>query len=206
MFKIERKIYMNKNFNVKGFVEDYEKKLTNTEKESYLKGKLKTEKYLPYADKLATAENIVKSSSYAMIKEDGVLKKTDKIEINSPLRYILFVMSIIDKYTNIEVNFKNIMPEFDYLNKNNLFEAIFAKIGDREINEFNTVVEMVLDDFVSNKFETKNYISDIFLKLASLAEKSYPLIDNIINKLDTMSEEDKNKLSGLLGKFGKFVK
>ena len=63
---------------------------------------------MSYADKLALAENIVKSSSYAIVKEDDVLKQTDRIALNSPMRYILFVMTIVDKYTNIEVDFKNI--------------------------------------------------------------------------------------------------
>ena len=197
---------MNKDFNVKTFVEEYEKQLTDTDKAQFLKTKLKFEKYMPYAEKLMIAENIIQSSSYAMIKENDILKKTDRIKINSPMRYVLFVMTIVNKYTNIEVNFNNIMPEFDYLNKNSLIEVIFDKIGDKEIGEFNTVVDMVLNDFVSNKFEFKNYISETFSKVYDLVEKCSPLIDNIVNKLDGMSEEDVKKLSGLLGKVTKFIK
>ena len=197
---------MNKDYNVKSFVEEYEKQIVDADKGQYIKTKLKTEKYMPYADKLIVAENIVNSSSYAIVKEDGVLKKTDRIAINSPMRYVLFVMTIVDKYTNIEVNFQNIMPEFDGLNKNGLIEVIFEKIGDKEMAEFNTVVEMVLNDFISNKFEIKNYISEALSKINNLVEKSSPLVNNIINKLDTMSEEDVNRLSGLLGKATKFIK
>lgn len=197
---------MNKNFNVKSFVEEYEKQVNDADKAKFLKTKLKTEKYMPYADKLALAENIVKSSSYAIVKEDGVLKQTDRIALNSPMRYILFVMTVVDKYTNIEVDFKNIMPEFDTLNFNSLIENIFEKVGDKETAEFNTVVEMVLNDFVANKYQFKNYIDDTLLKVSGLVEKCAPLIDNIANKLDSMSEEDIKKLSGLLGKVTKFIK
>lgn len=197
---------MNKDFNVKSFVEEYEKCLNNDDKAKFLKSKLKTEKYMPYADKLALAENIIKISSYAMTKEDGKLKQTDRIALNSPMRYILFVMTIVDKYTNIEVNFKNIMPDFDALNFNGLVEAIFEKVGDKETAEFNTVVEMVLNDFMANKYQFKNYIDDTLLKVSGLVEKCAPLIDNIVNKLDDMSEEDAEKLSGLLGRVTKFIK
>ena len=197
---------MNKDFNVKSFAEEYEKQMNDIEKGKFLKSKLKTEKYIPYADKLTLAENIVKHSSYAMVKEDGVLKQTDKIALNSPMRYILFVMTIVDKYTNIEVNFNNIMPDFDALNFNSLIEIIFEKIGDKEISEFNTVVEMVLNDFMANKYQFKNYIDDTLLKVSGLVEKCAPLIDNITNKLDGMTEEDMDKLSGLLGKVTKFIK
>ena len=203
---IERKINMNKDFNVKSFVEEYEKCSNNDDKAKFLKSKLKTEKYMPYADKLTFAENIINHSSYAMIKEDGKLKQTDRIALNSPMRYILFVMTVVDKYTNIEVNFKNIMPDFDDLNSNSLIEVIFEKIGDKETAEFNTVVEMVLNDFMANKYQFKNYIDDTLLKVSGLVEKCAPLIDNITNKLDSMSEEDAEKLSGLLGKITKFIK
>ena len=197
---------MNKDFNVKSFVEEYEKQLTDADKAKFLRSKLKTEKYMPYADKLTLAENIVKSSSYAMVKEDGALKQTNRIALNSPMRYILFVMTVVDKYTNIEVNFKNVMPEFDALNFNSLIEVIFEKVGDKEIAEFNTVVDMVLNDFMANKYQFKNYIDDTLLKVSGLVEKCAPLIDNITSKLDSMSEEDMDKLSGLLGKVTKFIK
>ena len=203
---IERKINMNKDFNVKSFVEEYEKQLTNDDKAKFLKSKLKTEKYIPYADKLTLAENIVKHSSYAMVKEDGKLRQTDKIALNSPMRYILFVMTVVDKYTNIEVNFNNIMPDFDALNFNSLIEVIFEKVGDKETAEFNTVVDMVLNDFMANKYQFKNYIDDTLLKVTGLVEKCAPLIDNITSKLDSMSEEDVEKLSGLLGKVTKYIK
>ena len=197
---------MNKDFNVKSFVEEYEKCSNNDDKVKFLKNKLKTEKYMPYADKLAIAENIVNSSSYAVVNEDGELKKTDRIAINSPMRYILFVMTVVNKYTNIEVNFGNVMPEFDALNLNGLVEIIFEKVGDKEMAEFNTVVEMTLNDFMANKYQFKNYINGTLSRVSGLVEKCVPLIDNIASKLDSMSEEDIERLSGLLGKVTKFIK
>ena len=196
---------MNKDFNVKSFVEEYEK-YSNDDKAKFLKVKLKTEKYMPYADKLTIAENIVKHSSYAMVKEDGNLKQTNRIALNSPMRYILFVMTVVDKYTNIEVNFNNIMPDFDALNFNGLIEVIFEKVGDKETAEFNTVVEMVLNDFMANKYQFKNYIDDTLLKVSDLVEKCVPLIDNIANKLNDMSEEDTEKFISLFNKVAKFIK
>lgn len=197
---------MNKDFNVKSFVEEYEKCSNNDDKAKFLKSKLKTEKYIPYADKLILAENIVKSSSYAMVKENSVLKQTDRIALNSPMRYILFVMTVVDKYTNIEVNFKNIMPDFDALNFNGLIEVIFEKVGDKETAEFNTVVDMVLNDFMANKYQFKNYIDDILLKISEMVDKCAPVIDNIASKLDNMPEEDVQKLLGLIEKATEFIK
>lgn len=198
---------MKKDFNIKNFVEGYEKQLNDVDKTKFLKTNLKTENYLPYSDKLIVAENIVKSSSCAIVKnEKGELQKTNRIKINSPMRYVLFVMTIINKYTNLEVNFNDVMPEFDYLNRNNLFEIIFNKIGDKEVAEFNTVVEMVLDDFMTNEYEFKNFVSEMLLKVNDIVQHISPLVDNIANKIETLSDKDLEKVSGWFEKLGKFIK
>ena len=197
---------MNKDFSVKDFVKEYEKQLTEVDKDKFVKNHLKAEKYLLYEDKIKLAENIVKSSSYAIANEDGALRKTDVIAFNSPMRYILFVMTIVDKYTNIRVNFQDVMPEFNALNFDGLIEVIFKKIGDKEINEFNTILDMVLDDFTVNKYQFRNYISETISKISGLAEKCLPLIDNIINKVDNLSEEEEKKLGNFVKKITKFIK
>ena len=50
---------------------------------------------------------------------------------------------------------------------------------------------------MANKYQFKNYIDDTLLKVSGLVEKCAPLIDNITSKLDSMSEKDVEKLSGL---------
>ena len=115
-------------------------------------------------------------------------------------------MTIINKYTNLEVNFNDVMPEFDYLNRNNLFEIIFNKIGDKEVAEFNTVVEMVLDDFMTNEYEFKNFVSEMLSKVNDIVQHISPLVDNIANKIETLSDKDLEKVSGWFEKLGKFIK
>lgn len=199
---------MKKDFNIKNFVEEYEKQVSDDDRTRFLKTKLKTEKYLPYSDKAMLAEHIVKSSSYAIVKNenDGKLQKTNRIKINSPMRYVLFVMTIIDKYTNLEVNFNDVMPEFDYLNRNNLFEVIFNKIGDKEIGEFNTVVDMVLNDFMTNEYEFKNFVSEMVSKANGIVQQISPIINNITDKFETLSDNDLEKVSNWFNKLGKLIK
>ena len=199
---------MNKNFKVIDFVNEYEKQISEPDKTKFLKTKLKVENYLPYSEKLVTAELIVKNSSYAIVKneENGALIKTDRIKINSPMRYILFVMNVVSKYTNLEVNFKDVLPEYDALNKNCLIEVVFAKIGDKEVGEFNTLVDMILNDFMSNEYQFKNFVSEKLTQVNEMIRKATPHIDNIVNKLDNLTEEDVNKLSGVFEKIGKFIR
>lgn len=199
---------MEKNINVNDFVEKYEGQIDESGKIKFVKNALKIQTYLPYANKVACAERIVKTTSYALIKDEntGEMIKTNRIKINSPMRYILFVMNIVNEYTNIEVNFKNIMPEFDGLNKNGLFEIIMNKIGEREVAEFNTVVEMILNDFMTNEYEFKNFVSEQISNFGNIVQKIVPVVDNITNKLDNLSEEDMGKLSNWLERLGKFIK
>lgn len=199
---------MKKDFTVIEFAKKYEEKLTNNDKATFLKTKLKVENYMEYAEKILIAENIVRSSSYALSKDkdSGELTKTSQIHINSPMRYVLFVMSIVNKYTNIEVNFNNIMIEFDALNKNGLVELITKRVGEKEIAEFQTVVDMVLGDFMNNEYEFKNYLSGLVVRAGGVVEKIAPLVENITNKLDSLSDEDADKLTKFIERFGKLVK
>ena len=199
---------MNKDFEIKKFVEEYEAQIGDSEKTKFLKTKLKTEVYLSHSEKLIAAELIVKNSSYAILKneETGEMKQTKRIKINSPMRYILFVMTVIDKYTNLKVNFKDVLPEYDYLNKNGLIEIIFNKIGDKEVGEFNAVIDMILNDFMTNEYEFKNFINEKIYQLNEFIEKASPHISKIIDRLDNLTEEDLKKFSTAFQKFGKFIK
>lgn len=198
---------MKKNYTIKDFTDEYESKISAQDKETFLKTKLKVEKYMPYSDKLTVADNIIKSSSYALAKnEEGKLYKTDKISVNSPMRYILFVMTVVNKYTNLEVNFQDVMPEFDCLNKNCLVEYIFNRIGDKEISEFNTVLEMVLNDFLTNEYQFKNYINDIVYKIGGMAQHLSPVLNNIVDKIGELPEEERTNLFDKLSKLGRFIK
>ena len=199
---------MDKNYSIKDFVEKYETQIINSDKTSFLKYQLKTEKYLPYSDKAVAAEKIVKNTSYAIVKDEngGQLTRTNRIKINSPMRYILFVMTVIDKYTNLEVNFKDVMPEFDLLNKNGLIEIIFDKIGSKEVSEFNTVVDMVLNDFMTNEYEFKNFITERLSQLNDMVQKVSPIINNVVNKIEQLSDEDADKLSKWVDRLRKTIK
>ena len=199
---------MNKDFKVIDFANKYEKQVNESDKTKFLKTKLKVENYLPYSEKLITAELIVKNSSYAIVKNEnsGEMRMTNRIKINSPMRYILFVMNVVNKYTNLEVNFKDVLPEYDALNKNNLIEIIFDKVGDKEVGEFNTVVDMILNDFMTNEYEFKNFVSEKLSQANEIIKKATPHLDNIIKKLDNLTEEDENKLLSVFEKVGRFIR
>lgn len=199
---------MKKDFNIKDFVDGYVKNTNQSDRESYIRTKLKTLDYLDYSEKVLVAENIIGTTSYAIVSsgKDKQLKRTNKIKFNSPMRYVLFVMTVVNKYTNIEVDFSNAMPDFDLLNKNGLIEIIFDAIGEREITELKTIIDMVLQDFRENECNINSLITNQVESLFNAIENFIPMIDKIIDKLKTIDEKEIDNISNKIEKIFKFLK
>ena len=106
--------------------------------------------YIPYSDKIADCSGIVKAST----ELDGIFK------INTPAQFMMFMIQIITRYTDIEKD-ENILGMFERLDELNLINAIISKVPEREITSYNTILNMVQDDYMENNrtllsfFETK---------------------------------------------------
>lgn len=194
---------MEKNFSVKEFVSKY----TSTAKQmrtSFFSNELKTEEYINYNKKLLLAEKIVKLSTYAtepVIKNGEVVKdengnvqyrQTNQIRVNSCMRYVLFVYTIIQNYTNINMDNTKLLDEFDLLNKEGLIEQIFAIINEKEIQEFNKVVQMTFDDFMVNNATPQSFISN---QVQRVTDVLGALLQPVVKKIESLDEKEIEKLS-----------
>ena len=159
---------MEKNITVENLVKLYKEDKTADKKNFY--SQLKVGGYVPYMQKAQIAQKIFD----ATCMEDG------RIVLNSPIRYLMYCRTVLDLYTNIKLSEKNpevddddtiglvMMAEFDALNSLGLIEAIFAKIPERELNEFNTVLDMVSNDAMTNKTGVYGFFSDIVNRLIAV--------------------------------------
>lgn len=129
-----------------------------------------TSKYLPYAMKMAEARRIVERSSN--IDVDG----KQMFSISSPMRWVLYVVSVITNYTSLEFS-SDVMADFDLLNASGAIETIFATIG-KDLDEYNTVLNMTFDDYLSNNHDIVTFLEDKFMALGAL-----------INSIDTAALE-----------------
>lgn len=129
---------------VDGFNKALKSKSSVNTVEKYIEKHI-TKKYLPYAMKVAEAHNIVNSSSYYADAD------TKRFRLNSPARYILFVVSVLTHYTDIEIG-QNVSEDYDALAECGAIEILVAAIGD-DYSEFQTVLDMVLDDEIANERE-----------------------------------------------------
>ena len=185
-------------------IADLVKKLSSiTEKEriEYIKKNIKSEEYIPWNTKVALAKNIVRATSYRLEKtEEDVYKPTNIIEVDSNNRFVLFVMKLIDTWTNIEVS-ENIAQDFDSLNRLGVVDIIMNPqneiIPAKELNEFNTVVESSFSDLLTNAYEGHAFISNQITRITDVANV---ILQPLAEKLENMSDKDFAKL---VGKFDK---
>ncbi len=202
-------IYVNKNFTVQEFVNQYNQ-TTEQMRPSFLDTHLMVEDYIGFNRKMTLAETIVKNSTYATepVMEDGQVVKdengdvkyhqTNRIQVNSCTRYILFVFTVIQTYTNINMDHTKMLDEFDLLNKEGLIEKIFEMIPKKEIDEMNKVVEKTYDDFMTNYYETHSFIANQVQRTTAVLSV---VLKPLAEKISAMDEKEIQKSVDKILKF-----
>lgn len=99
--------------------------------------------YVAINKKISTAIDVIKNSYY----------ENNKFKIDSIKKYIYSCMSLVDLYTSLEYEKSpdKIFDEFDKLNSIGFFEVLFEKIDEREMKEYNMILEMTASDAVANE-------------------------------------------------------
>lgn len=178
-------------------IENYLRRTSTKMKEEYLKAAIKVKPYVGYGAKVFLANTIINTTCL----KDG------RVHIDSCKKYLLYVFSLIDTYTNIEVDSKNWMLQYDRLDSLGLIEPILALIPEKEIVTFKTILDMKLDDLMTNRYGIHAYIEeqmDRFSAIAPEIGKAFsPLIDKLSKQIETL---DENKIEKMMNKFAKFVK
>lgn len=176
------------------FIELYETNKVVSDVEKILKEKLEIKNYIPHGEKIIIADSIIKNSC---LTENG------EIKIDSCKRFILYIVAIIDSYTNIEIDMKHILDEYDLLNEKGLVEIIIKLLPEKELKDFTSTVQMKYDDFMINSYETHNYISKEIEKIASIFSSACGGgLESLAKKIEQIDEK---KLSKLLNKINKNV-
>lgn len=178
-------------------IENYLKRTSTKMKEEYLKSAIKVKPYVGYGAKVFLANTIINTTCL----KDG------RVHIDSCKKYLLYVFSLIDTYTNIEVDSKNWMLQYDRLDSLGLIEPILALIPEKEIVTFKTILDMKLDDLMTNRYGVHAYIDeqmDRFNNIASEIGKAFsPLIEKLEKQIKSL---DENKIENIVSRFAKFIK
>ena len=176
--------YKNKNFmNTKQGIE---------ERVEWIRKELGVIPYLPFAEKRELCKDVLDA---CCTKENGLVK------VDSVTRYILFTISVISKYTELEFSSDeeyDSLDEYDMLCESRLLNPILELIGD-EYAACNNMLNMMMDDIVSNNNTVEAVLGHTLGKVADSLEG---LIDAFAEKVEEMeldlSQINIDKYKGLL--------
>lgn len=134
------------------------------DKDRFLTDSIKVQ-YIPYSQKIADCSGVVKAS----VEMDGIFK------INTPAQFMMFTVQVITRYTEIEKD-EDVLGLFEKLDELNLINAIISHIPEREFASYNTILNMVQDDYMENN---RNIISFIETKVKALGLSLDALLETI---------------------------
>lgn len=136
---------------VKDFVKEYKKINSDSQVERFIKSHIIVD-YVPYEKKCTICKNIVNVTSHIEIDVDGNKKKY--VKVDTPTQYMIYVLSVINEYTDIEIDFKgdNSIKQFNILDSENLIDLIISKISQSEMVKFQNVFDMTKGDLQINEF------------------------------------------------------
>ena len=188
---------------IKDFCEKYNKIVTQSLKDKFLKDNLEIKQYLPFITKDILATNLVNQTSYVYetyIDESGEEKKrkTDKIKLNSTAQYLLFCRLVIENYTNLEKETAGFFEEYDALKQCGLLDKLMGEnsiLPMDDIAELRTIIDMHQKDVIFNESTTQAFIGkqiDKFKQFGEIAVKPY--MKQISENLSGISKEDLNKV------------
>lgn len=183
---------------VKNFID---KKVMNTAinqnaVSDYLKKELEVKDYVPFAEKRNLCARVLEVCN---TKDDSGLVKVDSIS-----RYILFTIAIISKYTNLEFSSGeeeiDSLDEYDMLCQNNLLNPILDIIGGEYVT-CNNMLNMMMDDIVSNNNTVENVVGTVLGKFSDSLDELVSALANKVESTDLdLSQIDIDKYTGLIEK------
>lgn len=140
-----------------------------------------TTQYISFLEKEIICAGIVDATCHI---KDGDRKI---IKINSTGRYMLFVMRLIDIYTDLDIDFNDahFVKQYDELNKIGAINTLITSIPKSEYTEFSTLLNMKLDDFRDNEYSLTAFIYNLKESL-SISEE---VIKSAIAEIQKQVEE-----------------
>ena len=166
-----------KKIGIDELIKGLESKRSQEARDRYLTSKIKTIDYINFEVLTVIADSIVANS---MFDKDG------NIKIDSCKKYLLYVYSILNVFTNIDVHEDKWVQEYNKLNKSNLIEVIVGMIPERIVNEFDSILKMKSDDLITNYYSINAYIDRKLVQLYPVINKG---IDGLLSIAEQMSKE-----------------
>lgn len=189
---------------IQNFIKDFrEKKVINTQiapnaVADYLKRTLEIKDYLPFAEKRELCANVLNSCNE---KDENGLVKVDSVS-----RYIVFTISIISEYTNLEFSSGedtefDSLDEYDMLCQADLLNPILDVIG-AEYATCNNILNMMMSDIEANNNTIENVVASILGRVGDSVDDFIAVLADKVESLNLdLNQVDINKYKWLIELF-----
>lgn len=134
--------------------------------------------YIPLEEKDVRSQIIINNSYY---DENGNFK------VNSTAKHMFTFLSIVDMYTDIDINFKDGLNEYNKLDASMALDDIASMIDEKDLNEFKIVLNMKYNDVIANEYEPHSFIKKQVERFGELIGTA---LSPIIEKIDLNNLED----------------
>lgn len=165
------------------FITLYKSKKTVDDKADAIATIIKNE-HISYADKVDRV-GIIAKNSYHVKRVDSDMVEHEVFQQNSAAKYMLYSLTLVDLYTNLEVDFKQSLEQFEKIN-GEILDNIISAIDERERKEFQMLLEFACDDLLVNEYEPHAFIREQVERFGTLiGTLIIPALENLdINKIE----------------------
>ena len=188
---------------VQNFIDDFKSsKVVNSQIKpnavgEYIKKTLEVKDYVPFAEKRELCAQVLNACN---TKNDSGLIRVDSVS-----RYIIFTLSIISKYTNLEFSSGedeiDSLDEYDMLCQADLLNPILDVIG-AEYTTCNNMLNMMMEDIMTNNNTIENVIGAVLGKLGDSIDDFITVISDKVESMNLdLNQIDIDKYKGLIEQF-----
>ncbi len=188
---------------VQNFIDDFKSsKVVNSQIKpnavgEYIKKTLEVKDYVPFAEKRELCAQVLNACN---TKDDSGLIKVDSVS-----RYIIFTLSIISKYTNLEFSSGedeiDSLDEYDMLCQADLLNPILDVIG-AEYTTCNNMLNMMMEDIMTNNNTIENVVGAVLGKLGDSIDDFITVISDKVESMNLdLNQIDIDKYKGLIEQF-----
>ena len=142
---------------------------TSTNQSMTCEKRIKT-KYVPFLEKLEKCVSIIQRTSSKRLPDSD----EEIYQANSPARMVFINLTLIDLYTDIEIDFTRSIDFYDMLEKEDALVPLIAAIPQTEVDRFLGLANMVEKDFYDNNRSLAGYFDHNSRALFNLLEGLVP--------------------------------
>lgn len=161
-------------------VEDFITNYNNASDKTKFLSDCVVRQYIPYREKIADCTRVVNAS----VESNGIFK------LNTPIQFVFFTATVITRYMDLE--YDNVLDFFEKLDELNLINAILSKIPEREFASYNTILNMIQDDYMENNRSIASFIETKVKALGLSIDAIFDAIQKYVPQ-DVLEVADNNE-------------